>query len=120
MSSSSAAVKNLTVLKGIYPSTPTPRFSLSNKCSWPGSTCDWRSGVITLNITVGGELKLGGEIATEIRDLTELRVLSVSFHSLVGEILARVWRLQKLEFLNLEGNLVLVYLPLRFMRSLRV
>ena len=55
-------------------------------CSWPGITRDWRSRVIALNITTGGELKLGGEITTEIGDLTEVRVLSVLFHSFTDEI----------------------------------
>ncbi|XP_020258006.1 LRR receptor-like serine/threonine-protein kinase RPK2 [Asparagus officinalis] len=97
------------------------RWSGPDKCSWPGVTCDSLYRVVVVNIAAGGNLKLAGELTAEIGNLTELKVLSIPFHSLSGEIPDELWRLEKLEVLNLEGNLLSGYLPLRFMpQGLRV
>ncbi|BAU01352.1 hypothetical protein VIGAN_11056800 [Vigna angularis var. angularis] len=54
--------------------------------------------------------------------LTELRVLSLPFNALEGEIPEAIWGLEKLEVLDLEGNLISGYLPFRIngLRKLRV
>ncbi|RDX91518.1 LRR receptor-like serine/threonine-protein kinase RPK2, partial [Mucuna pruriens] len=43
----------------------------------------------------------------------ELRVLSLPFNALEGEIPDAIWGIEKLEVLDLEGNLISGYLPLR-------
>ncbi|KAK7381251.1 hypothetical protein VNO78_33798 [Psophocarpus tetragonolobus] len=57
-----------------------------------------------------------------ISELTELRVLSLPFNALEGEIPDAVWGMEKLEVLDLEGNLISGYLPLRIngLKNLRV
>ncbi|KAK7365029.1 hypothetical protein VNO80_13784 [Phaseolus coccineus] len=57
-----------------------------------------------------------------ISELTELRVLSLPFNVLEGEIPEAIWGMEKLEVLDLEGNLISGYLPLRIngLRKLRV
>ncbi|QCD92699.1 LRR receptor-like serine/threonine-protein kinase RPK2 [Vigna unguiculata] len=57
-----------------------------------------------------------------ISELTELRVLSLPFNALEGEIPEAIWGMEKLEVLDLEGNLISGYLPLRIngLRKLRV
>jgi len=57
-----------------------------------------------------------------ISELTELRVLSLPFNALEGEIPEAIWGMEKLEVLDLEGNLITGYLPFRIngLRKLRV
>ncbi|CAJ1947116.1 unnamed protein product [Sphenostylis stenocarpa] len=57
-----------------------------------------------------------------ITELTELRVLSLPFNALEGEIPEAIWGMEKLEVLDLEGNLISGNLPFRIsgLRKLRV
>ncbi|XP_061990860.1 LRR receptor-like serine/threonine-protein kinase RPK2 [Rosa rugosa] len=66
--------------------------------------------------------KLGGKLSPLVGKLTELRVLSLPFNELSGEIPKEVWGLEKLEVLDLEGNLLEGKLPSWFsgLRKLRV
>ncbi|KAH0852243.1 hypothetical protein HID58_094144 [Brassica napus] len=69
--------------------------------------------------------KLGtlvGNLPSVIVGLTELRVLSLPFNSFSGEIPVGIWEMEKLEVLDLEGNLMSGSLPVQFtgLRSLRV
>ncbi|KAA8532895.1 hypothetical protein F0562_032988 [Nyssa sinensis] len=65
---------------------------------------------------------LGGKISPVIGKLTELRVLSLPFNELTGEIPTEIWGLRNLEVLDLEGNLISGNLPHEFtgLRKLRV
>ncbi|KAK9272488.1 hypothetical protein L1049_002861 [Liquidambar formosana] len=71
---------------------------------------------------VGGDGKLVGTLPPAIAKLTELRVLSLPYNELSGEIPDEVWGMEKLEILDLEGNSVTGSLPFRFegLRNLRV
>ncbi|KAF2541357.1 hypothetical protein F2Q68_00033311 [Brassica cretica] len=69
--------------------------------------------------------KLGtlvGNLPSVIVGLTELRVLSLPFNSFSGEIPVGIWGMEKLEVLDLEGNLMTGSLPVQFtgLRSFRV
>ncbi|KAF8408217.1 hypothetical protein HHK36_007362 [Tetracentron sinense] len=66
--------------------------------------------------------KLAGRLSPVIGKLTELRVLSLPFHDISGEIPLEIWGLAKLEVLDLEGNSLTGTLPLQFggLRRLRV
>nr|KYP52546.1 LRR receptor-like serine/threonine-protein kinase RPK2 [Cajanus cajan] len=57
-----------------------------------------------------------------VSELTELRVLSLPFNALEGEVPEGIWGMEKLEVLDLEGNLISGYLPFRIsgLRNLRV
>ncbi|XP_065855226.1 LRR receptor-like serine/threonine-protein kinase RPK2 [Euphorbia lathyris] len=65
---------------------------------------------------------LVGKLLPVIARLTELRVLSLPFNGFRGEIPAEIWGMEKLEVLDLEGNLVTGSLPISFagLRRLRV
>ncbi|KAH0944041.1 hypothetical protein HID58_003678 [Brassica napus] len=65
---------------------------------------------------------LVGNLPSVIVGLTELRVLSLPFNSFSGEIPVGIWEMEKLEVLDLEGNLMSGSLPVQFtgLRSLRV
>ncbi|KAJ0099209.1 hypothetical protein Patl1_21746 [Pistacia atlantica] len=114
----------------------------SNHCSWSGVLCDSNSRVVTLNISGGGKEdaqfpiygfgvrrnckgikgKLSGKLLSAIADLTELRILSLPFNGLHGEISKEIWGMKNLEVLDLEGNLLNGSLPLSFsgLKKLRV
>lgn len=124
--------------------------SNSDHCSWIGVTCGSHDGrVYGLNITGGGDsgeftcfkydefslygfgvrkkcdgngFKLIGKLSVSISKLSELRVLSLPFNDLSGEIPNEIWGMEKLEVIDLEGNLISGSLPYRFsgLRSLRV
>nr|GEW07819.1 LRR receptor-like serine/threonine-protein kinase RPK2 [Tanacetum cinerariifolium] len=121
--------------------------SNSDHCSWIGVTCGSLDGrVYGINITGGGQFtcfkydmysfygfgvrkkcdgngfKLSGKLSVSISKLTELRVLSLPFNDLSGEIPDEIWGMDKLEVIDLEGNLISGSLPFRFsgLRSLRV
>ena len=64
--------------------------------------------------------KLVGKLSPVIGKLNELRILSLPFNGLDGEIPSAVWGMDKLEVLDLEGNLISGKLPLQFNRNLRV
>ncbi|KAK7271851.1 hypothetical protein RJT34_28088 [Clitoria ternatea] len=120
-------------------------------CRWYGVLCDSSSRVIALNVTGAGEGNrtshpcsdfsqfplygfgirrtcensrgsLFGKVSPLISELTELRVLSLPFNGLEGEIPEEIWGMEKLEVLDLEGNLISGYLPFRVggLRNLRV
>ncbi|KAJ9564471.1 hypothetical protein OSB04_000437 [Centaurea solstitialis] len=100
--------------------------SNSDVCSWFGVSCGSGNRVVALNITGGGytcdrydrfplfgfgirrkcvdrNAKLIGELSDAISKVSELRVLSLAFNDLIGEI-GVLWRLKKLEVIDLEGN----------------
>ncbi|KAL2335438.1 hypothetical protein Fmac_016651 [Flemingia macrophylla] len=72
----------------------------------------------------GGHGSLFGNVSSFgfISELTELRVLSLPFHALEGEIPGEIWGMEKLEVLDLEGNLMSGRLPFRIsgLRNLKV
>nr|XP_043607232.1 LRR receptor-like serine/threonine-protein kinase RPK2 [Erigeron canadensis] len=107
--------------------------SNSDICSWVGVTCGSSNRVVGLNITGGGNYgsftctkyneyklygfgvkkncivsngKLMGKLSYAISKLSELRVLSLPFNDLSGEISDEFWGLKKLEVIDLEGNLI--------------
>ncbi|KAM7464450.1 hypothetical protein LguiA_032571 [Lonicera macranthoides] len=115
----------------------------SRYCSWFGVTCNSDSRVLGLKIAGNagnnsclascfkyGEFalhgfgirrncsarngKLIGELSPVIGKLTELRVLSLSFHELNGEIPGEIWGLKNLQVLDLEGNSLSGNLPSEF------
>ncbi|XP_068501895.1 LRR receptor-like serine/threonine-protein kinase RPK2 [Phaseolus vulgaris] len=124
----------------------------SGYCSWYGVLCNANSRVVAINVTgkgnnrtshlcagfsqfplygfgvrrtcEGSKGSLFGNFSSFnfISGLTELRVLSLPFNALEGEIPKAIWGMEKLEVLDLEGNLVSGYLPLRIngLRKLRV
>ncbi|MBA0772907.1 hypothetical protein Gotri_008219, partial [Gossypium trilobum] len=66
--------------------------------------------------------KLVGNLPPLVGKLTELRVLSLAFNDIGGEIPLELWGLQNLEELDLEGNSLTGKLPNEFvgLRNLRV
>ncbi|PON73622.1 Leucine rich receptor kinase [Trema orientale] len=64
--------------------------------------------------------KLVGKLSPVIEKLSELRILSLPFNGLDGEIPSAIWSMDKLEVLDLEGNSINGRLPLEFNRNLRV
>ncbi|KAL3813468.1 hypothetical protein ACJIZ3_014736 [Penstemon smallii] len=110
-------------------------------CSWVGVSCDSGSRVIALNITGGGnslscvrisqfplygfgirrsclgrnnKVKVLGKLSAAVSKLTELKILSMPFNELSGEIPVEIWGMEKLEVLDLEGNFISGSLPSRF------
>ncbi|XP_073134690.1 LRR receptor-like serine/threonine-protein kinase RPK2 [Henckelia pumila] len=101
-------------------------------CSWFGVSCD--SNFRVTGLTLGGNFSLAphcfmdsklawhgfgirrncstvngrllGKISPVIGNLTELRVLSLPFNELYGEIPVEMWRLDNLEVIDLEGNFI--------------
>ncbi|KAL5176931.1 LRR receptor-like serine/threonine-protein kinase RPK2 [Glycine soja] len=65
---------------------------------------------------------LFGKLSPKLSELAELRVLSLPFNGLEGEIPEEIWGMEKLEVLDLEGNLISGVLPIRFngLKNLRV
>nr|XP_009795424.1 PREDICTED: LRR receptor-like serine/threonine-protein kinase RPK2 isoform X1 [Nicotiana sylvestris] len=105
----------------------------SSYCSWYGVSCNSNSRVSELRIrgnstnsafcTSNPELalhgfgirrnscfhmnvKLVGNLSSVIGYLKDLRVLSLPFHDLTGEIPVQIWGLDNLEVLDLEGNFI--------------
>ncbi|GMJ09572.1 TOADSTOOL 2, clv3 peptide insensitive 1, receptor-like protein kinase 2 [Hibiscus trionum] len=123
-----------------------------NHCSWFGVSCNSRSQVISINIPggCGGNFsadcscssklcrfpfygfglrrkacskgKLVGNLSPLVGELTQLRVLSLAFNDVGGEIPLEIWGLQNLEELDLEGNSFTGKLPDEIvgLRNLRV
>ncbi|KAL9262579.1 LRR receptor-like serine/threonine-protein kinase RPK2-like protein [Drosera capensis] len=99
-------------------------------CSWYGVSCDSDHRVSTLAIPCGGgggdscfdvnrfpfngfgirrncsrnDGKLTGTLSPGIARLAKIRVLSIPFNGLSGEIPSGVWELEFLEVLDFEGN----------------
>lgn len=69
---------------------------------------------------LGSSGKLVGKLSPLIGKLSELRILSLPFNGLGGEIPREIWGLDNLEVLDLEGNSINGKLPLRFNRNLRI
>ncbi|XP_010415561.1 PREDICTED: probable LRR receptor-like serine/threonine-protein kinase RPK1 isoform X1 [Camelina sativa] len=100
--------------------------SSSNHCSWYGVVCNSDLRVVSLilrgcdEVEGGGSSssrslhspdlsscssrRLGGEISPVVGGLSEIRVLSLAFNDLRGEIPKEIWWLEKLDILDLEGN----------------
>lgn len=95
--------------------------SSSNHCSWYGVTCNSDLRVVSLilrgcderegssvlhfsDLSSCSRRRLGGEISPVVGDLSEVRVLSLAFNDLRGEIPKEIWGLEKLEILDLKGN----------------
>ncbi|KAL2528613.1 LRR receptor-like serine/threonine-protein kinase RPK2 [Forsythia ovata] len=110
-------------------------------CSWTGVLCDSGYRVVALNITGEGnslscariaqfplygfgirrpclvsndKVKILGKLSPSITKLTELKVLSMPFNELSGDIPVEIWGMEKLEVLDLEGNLISGSLPSQF------
>ncbi|KAH1031467.1 hypothetical protein J1N35_043641 [Gossypium stocksii] len=123
-----------------------------NHCSWHGVSCNSRSQVTSINIAGGcccegnftppcspsskllplygfgfrrracSRGKLVGYLSPLIGKLTVLRVLSLAFNDIGGEIPLELWGLEKLEQLDLKGNSLTGKLPDEIvgLRNLRV
>lgn len=118
-----------------------------NHCFWTGVTCGAGARVVAVNLPGGGNSlscvriarfpiygfgirrpctgstgRLLGKLSAAVAKLTELRILSLPFNELSGEIPGEIWGMEKLEVLDLEGNLISGSLPLRFggLTNLRV
>ncbi|XAR65288.1 Non-specific serine/threonine protein kinase [Bertholletia excelsa] len=120
-----------------------------NHCSWFGITCNSDSRVVSIQIEGGNYSnsvscskydlfpfygfgirrkcpvrngKLAGKLSPAIGKLTEIRVLSLPFHDIIGEIPTEIWGLRNLEVLDFEGNSISGYLPgeLGVLKKLRV
>ncbi|GLT36266.1 hypothetical protein SLA2020_106570 [Shorea laevis] len=65
---------------------------------------------------------LYGKSLSVLGDLSELKVLSLPFNRFHGEIPGEIWSMEKLEVLDLEGNLLSGTLPINFagLKNLRV
>ncbi|KAL6551610.1 LRR receptor-like serine/threonine-protein kinase rpk2 [Orobanche gracilis] len=126
-------------------------WSLENPdhCSWVGVSCNSGSRVVALNITGEGnslscariakfplygfgikrpclgsvrKVKLLGKLSTSVAKLSEIKILSLPFNELRGEVPVEIWGMEKLEVLDLEGNLISGSLPTRFngLKNLKV
>lgn len=115
-------------------------------CSWAGLSCDSGSRVVALNVSGGGnslscariaqfplygfgirrpclgKVKILGKISAAVAKLSELKILSLPFNELSGEIPVEIWGMEKLEVLDLEGNSISGSLPSQFsgLRKLKV
>ncbi|KAL6894036.1 hypothetical protein ACP4OV_008134 [Aristida adscensionis] len=94
-------------------------------CSWPGVTCDARSRVVALKVPSASRRpglgrELAGELPAAVGLLSELKEISFPFAGLRGEIPGEIWRLEKLEVVNLAGNALRSALPAAFPPRLRV
>lgn len=121
----------------------------TDHCSWTGVLCDSGYRVVSLNITGEGnslscariarfplygfgirrpclisnnKVKILGKLSPAIAKLTELKVLSLHFNELSGDIPLEIWGMEKLEVLDLEGNLISGSLPGKFkgLKNLKV
>lgn len=73
----------------------------SNHCSWLGVSCN--SDLRVVSLTLDGT-RLGGEISPAVGSLSEIRVLSLAFNNLGGQVPNEIWGLKKLKSLDLQGN----------------
>ncbi|XP_004493090.1 LRR receptor-like serine/threonine-protein kinase RPK2 [Cicer arietinum] len=77
------------------------RSSSSSLCRWHGVTCGGGDGRVTILRVTGLR---GGELASSIGDISELRVLSIPGNMFSGEIPTSLVNLRELEVLELQGN----------------
>ncbi|XP_073065195.1 LRR receptor-like serine/threonine-protein kinase RPK2 [Primulina eburnea] len=116
-------------------------------CAWTGVSCDLGSRVVALNVSGGGNSlscariaqfplygfgirrpclkskgKILGTLSPSIAKLTGLKILSLPFNELSGEIPVEIWGMESLENLDLEGNLISGSLPAQFngLKNLKV
>ncbi|KAF5184824.1 Receptor-like protein kinase [Thalictrum thalictroides] len=76
-----------------------------NHCDWYGVTCDKVSGrVISLNITGSMTSLLSGTLASDIGNLTHLKIICLAYNAFNGEIPMEITKLKSLEVLQLQGN----------------
>ncbi|KAG2312878.1 hypothetical protein Bca4012_027482 [Brassica carinata] len=73
----------------------------SNHCSWFGVSCNTDLRVVSLILD---EARLGGEISPAVGSLSEIRVLSLAFNNLGGQVPNEIWGLKRLQILDLQGN----------------
>lgn len=78
----------------------------SSYCSWYGVLCNSNSlRVSELRIRGGNtNARLVGNLSPAVAYLEELKVLSLPFHDLTGELPAQIWELKNLEVLDVQGN----------------
>ena len=112
---------------GTAVANPNANHGLVSDCNWLLAGLDWLRGAAALNwttelaienwqgITISGSPRritevnldnvgLDGEIPSEVRNLTYLRVLDLSDNSLAGEVPSELARLSSLEVLSLNDN----------------
>ncbi|KAI3516607.1 hypothetical protein L1887_15529 [Cichorium endivia] len=101
-----------------------------NHCSWFGVTCNSRGMVSELRIPGGNFADLSfclsnrrfglerncssakkgkflrGKLSNVIGEFLELRVLSLPFNQIIGELPNEIWGLKSLEVIDIEGNLI--------------
>ncbi|CAL5193020.1 unnamed protein product [Lathyrus oleraceus] len=76
--------------------------SSSTFCRWHGVTCGGRRNRRVISLHVTG--LRGGELASSIGELSELRVLSIPGNMFSGEIPVSLMNLRGLEVLEVQGN----------------
>ncbi|KAF0915049.1 hypothetical protein E2562_033175 [Oryza meyeriana var. granulata] len=110
-------LRDATGLRGRW----SPDSGVADHCSWPGVTCDASRRVVALAVSPAlARREVAGELPPAVGLLTELRELSFPSCGLRGEIPAEIWRLEKLEVVNLAGNSLHGALPAAFPPRLRV
>ncbi|PKU81139.1 LRR receptor-like serine/threonine-protein kinase RPK2 [Dendrobium catenatum] len=112
----------------------------SDHCSWQWISCDLKGRVVAINISAytgdtspscsrsgpfrcyysDPDRRLAGKLSPAIGELTELRILSLPFHSFEGDIAGEIWGLENLEVIDLEGSSLVGTLPSTFPSFLRV
>ncbi|KAL7589532.1 hypothetical protein Lser_V15G37301 [Lactuca serriola] len=92
-------------------------------CSWFGVTCNSHGRVSELRIPGGNFARsssclsnhhfdpkkgkfLGGKLSNVIGKFLELKVLSIPFNRIAGELPNEIWGLKSLEVIDIEGNLI--------------
>lgn len=106
---------------GILPESipPTALSSMSSLCGKKGSVLD-----STARYRAGNQVacRLTGKLSPFVGNLTELRILSLPYNAMFGEIPREIAKLRALEVLELHGNSFTGQIPsgLKKMSSLRV
>ncbi|EYU28868.1 hypothetical protein MIMGU_mgv1a020498mg [Erythranthe guttata] len=78
-------------------------FSLSPSCSSKKSEFSLHAFGIERNCSEPKQLS-GGRLSSAVGNLTHLRILSLPYNNLAGEIPVEIWQLKNLEAIDLEGN----------------
>ncbi|KAI4962757.1 hypothetical protein ZWY2020_025809 [Hordeum vulgare] len=80
----------------------------ADHCYWPWVSCDARSRVVAIlapsGFPRGSGSGVAGRLPPSVGLLTELKELALPSLGLFGEIPAEIWRLEKLQHVNLAGN----------------